>query len=57
MCRHRPASLNLFYDGGFLNLDTKLMGAAQHGNYVPKTGQKSKITEVEIAWAEIAASP
>ena len=31
---HRPASLNLFYDDVFLNLqhfDTKLMGAARRG--------------------------
>ena len=31
---HRPASLNLFYDDSFLNLqhfDTKLMSAAQRG--------------------------
>ena len=34
VCGHRPASLNLFYDDVFLNLqhfDTKLMGAARRG--------------------------
>ena len=41
---HRPASLNLFYDGVFLNLqhfDTKLMGAAQRGKKLwPKNRPK-----------------
>ena len=41
---HRPASLKLFYDDSFLNLqhfDTKLMGAAQRGKKLrSKNGQK-----------------
>ena len=45
VCGHRPASLNLFYDGVFLNLqhfDTKLMGAAQRGKKLwPKNRPKN----------------
>ena len=54
---HRPASLKLFYDDSFLNLqhfDTKLMGAAQREKTCgQKTDQKMDFTGVEIAWVDI----
>ena len=56
---HRPASLNLFYDGVFLNLqhfDTKLMGAAQRGKKL-RSKNRPKMdglwTGVKIAWVDM----
>ena len=60
MCGHRPASLNLFYDGVFLNLqhfDTKLMGAAQRGKKLgPKKRPKMDFMGVKIAWVDIKSN-
>ena len=60
MCGHRPASLNLFYDSVFLNLqhfDTKLMGAAQRGKKLwPKNRPKMDFTGVEIAWVDMKSN-
>ena len=53
---HRPASLNLFYDCVFLNLqhfDSKLLGAAQRGEKLrPKNRPKIDFTGVKLRGAK-----
>ena len=54
---HRPESVNLFYDGSFLNLqhfDTKFMGAAQRRKKLrSKNRPNNGFYGVGIAWFEL----
>ena len=60
---HRPASLNLFYDDLFLNLqhfDTNILNLWARLNAEKscgqKTGQKMDFTGVEIAWVDMKSN-